>query len=222
MINLHENPLQPTFAGCYFEEEAGGISGSLPGYIHDTQCVVYNGPDTEYQGRELCFSSSETTFTITDVEDKQNAFTVFNNTYPGNQYAHQGWLSEDHRYFFMNDELDERYNHTQTRTFVWNVQELENAEFVGYYQHNTIASDHNLYIDGSLMYQANYTAGLRILDVTNPMPSAITELGFFNTTPNNNQPEFAGLWSVYPWLTGNKIIVSDLNNGLFILRYKQE
>ncbi len=119
----------------------------------------------------------------------------------------------------MNDELDERRTNNNTRTFVWNLTNLEAPEFLGFYEHSTTSIDHNLYIKNNLIYQANYTAGLRILDVSNPSPGSINEVGYFNTTPMNNEPVFAGLWSVYPWLSGNKIIVSDINNGLFILRY---
>jgi len=218
MISLSENPLNPQYAGCYFEEEAGGWT--IDGYIHDTQCVVYEGPDTEHSGREICFSSSELTFTITDVNDKQDPFTIFNSTYDGNSYSHQGWLTEDHRYFFMNDELDELNTENNTRTYVWDVQNLESAEMIGFYEHSTQGVDHNLYIYNDVMYQTNYTAGLRVLDVSNPLPEAIQEIGFFNTTPNNNRAEFEGLWSVYPWLSGDKVIVGDIYNGLFILKFE--
>jgi choice-of-anchor B domain-containing protein len=216
MISLSENPLQPEFAGCYFEEEAGGRIRN--GYIHDTQCVIYRGPDSNHSGREICFSSSELTFTITDVDDKQNPFTIFNSTYDGNAYSHQGWLTEDQHYFFMNDELDELTAGNNTRTYVWDVRELESAEMIGFYEHSTEAVDHNLYIHNNIMYQANYTSGLRVLDVSNPLPEAVQEIGFFDTTPGNNRAEFEGLWSVYPWLSGDKVIVSDIRNGLFILK----
>lgn len=221
MVNLVDNPGQPTFAGCYFEEEAGGgVSGRI-GYIHDTQCVIYKGPDSDHQGQELCFSSSETSFTITNVENKQQAFTIFNGSYSGNQYSHQGWLTEDHRYFFMNDELDELRNSNNTRTYVWDIQDLDSPEMIGFYEHNTLSIDHNLYVKDNVLYQANYTSGLRILDIEDPTPENISTLGYFDTTPDNNQRVFAGLWSVYPYLSGDKIIVSDINNGLFILRYSQ-
>jgi choice-of-anchor B domain-containing protein len=219
MVNLVDNPAEPTFAGCYFEEEAGGLTRSRDGYIHDTQCVVYQGPDTDHQGQEICFSSSETSFTITDVENKEQAFTIFNGSYAGNQYSHQGWLTEDHRYFFMNDELDELRDNINTRTYVWDIEDLDSPEMIGFYEHGTISVDHNLYVKGNLLYQANYTSGLRVLDIQNPEPDNISTLGFFNTTPGTDQPGFAGLWSVYPYLSGDKVIVSDIENGLFILRY---
>lgn len=221
MINLVDNPAQPTFAGCYFEEEAGGLTDGKNGYIHDTQCVIYRGPDTDHQGQELCFSSSETSFTITNVENKEQPFTIFNGSYSGNQYSHQGWLTEDHRYFFMNDELDEIRERTNTRTYVWDVKDLDNPEKVGFYEHNTVSVDHNLYVKDDLLYQANYTSGLRVLDIENPEPGSMSTLGYFNTTPENDQPAFAGLWSVYPYLSGDKVIVSDIDNGLFILRFSR-
>ena len=41
-INVSD-PLSPTFAGCF-----GG-----DGYVHDAQCTIYTGPDTEHQGKEV-------------------------------------------------------------------------------------------------------------------------------------------------------------------------
>lgn len=209
---------QPKFAGCYVDENAGGFSAS--GYIHDTQCVQYSGPDPDYQGKEICFNSGEKVFVISDVTDKKSPKTISIDTYPDARYIHQGWLSEDQRYFFMNDELDERYNHTNTRTYIWDLQDLDQPEMIGHYQHDTPSIDHNLYIVDNLMFQANYTAGLRILDVSDPLPENISELAYFDTTPQNETLTFGGLWSVYPWLSGDKIIVSDVNQGLFILRYQ--
>jgi choice-of-anchor B domain-containing protein len=211
-------PNQPEFAGCYVDENGGGFTEN--GYIHDTQCVIYTGPDEEYQGQEICFNSSEYWFLISDVTDKTNASTISLETYDGRGYIHQGWLTEDQRYFFMNDELDEKYNHHNTRTYVWDLHDLDQPEMIGFYQHNTPSIDHNLYIHGDLMYQANYTAGLRILDISDPTPKNISEIAYFDTTPQNESVTFAGLWSVYPWLSGDKIIVSDMNQGLFILKFQ--
>jgi len=211
------NPLEPRFAGCHVEPDAGGVIAS--GYIHDTQCVTYRGPDTDFAGRELCFSSSERKFLISDVTDKGSPETVAVSGYNGNQYSHQGWLSEDHSFFYMNDELDERNNHHNTRTYVWDLSDLESPRMTGFFNHDTGSVDHNLYIYDNIAYQANYTAGLRVLDISGREPDAIRESGFFDTTPENNEPEFAGLWSNYPFFSGNKIIVSDINQGVFILRY---
>ena len=211
------NAMQPEFAGCYTDEKAGGFTAD--GYIHDTQCIIYMGPDEDHLGREICFNSSEKSFLITDVTDKKKGVTISLSTFTGQAYMHQGWISEDQAYFFMNDELDERRYHHDIRTYVWDIQDLDHPEMIGYYQHDTPGIDHNLYIEGNYMFQANYTAGLRILDVSNPKPQHISEIAFFDTTPGNESRTFSGLWSVYPWLSGDKIIVSDIKQGLFILKF---
>ncbi len=59
MVDL-SRPATPEFAGCY----------SGDGYTHDAQCVVYNGPDTDHQGKEICFNYNEDTLTIVDVSNK--------------------------------------------------------------------------------------------------------------------------------------------------------
>lgn len=215
MISL-EDPANPEFAGCFADPSTGRIG---TGYTHDAQCVIYRGPDEEYQGSEICFGANETAISIADVTDKNNPQSISTASYPFHAYIHQGWLTEDHRYFYLNDELDEKRDGGSTRTYIWDMESLSNPNLIGEYEHNTISIDHNLYTKGNLLFQANYTSGLRVLDISSSDPGNINTLGFFDTTPINNQAEFAGLWSVYPYLSGDKIIVSDIDNGLFILRY---
>lgn len=214
------NRLFPVFAGCHLEPAAGQYIKA--GYIHDTQCVIYKGPDADYTGREICFSSSERAFLISDVTDKQNPSTVSLLKYQGNQYAHQGWLTEDQSHFYLNDELDELRNGHNTRTYILNVSDLDNPSLKEYYQHETTSIDHNLYIKGNTMYQANYMAGLRVLDITNPTGWGTKEIGFFDTTPTRTEKRFEGTWSVYPWFENNKIILSDIYQGFFVLQFKPE
>ncbi len=211
------SPKSPVYAGCHSDKNAGKFTRD--GYVHDTQCVIYKGPDQTFQSREICFSSSELSFLISDVTDKSNPETLSNSSFDGRNYLHQGWLTEDHSRFFMNDELDEIRLGQPTQTYIWNLEDLRNPELIGFYTHSTNSIDHNLYIKNSIMYQANYNAGLRIFDVSNPQPNRINEIGFFDTTPGNDTAEFSGLWSVYPWYRGQKIVVSDINQGLFILTF---
>ena len=109
-VGLHivnvQDPINPTFAGCHHEPQVG-LSFS-PGYAHDVQCVIYRGPDATYHGREICVAPSETAINIVDVTDKSNTVSVAVMNYPLTAYSHQGWFTEDYRYFIANDELDER------------------------------------------------------------------------------------------------------------------
>lgn len=214
MINIQE-PLNPTHAGCYADESTGR-SGT--GYTHDAQCVVYKGPDATYQGKEICFNANETALSIGDVSDKDNTVVISSADYPNVGYSHQGWLTEDHKYFYMNDELDELQGKvSNTRTLIWDVQDLDDPQLVKEFMLESTSSDHNLYIRGNLMYQSNYNSGLRILDITdieNPV-----EVGHFDTTPfGENGAGFDGSWSNYPYFKSGIIAVSSIGQGLFLLK----
>ncbi len=113
MIDIR-SPKNPTFAGCYAQDGGPGTAARVAGleegaaYIHDTQCVIYDGPDARYSGRELCFNASENKVVIADVTDKSSPKTIGMTPYSNVSYAHQGWLTEDRAFFIANDELDEQ------------------------------------------------------------------------------------------------------------------
>ena len=80
------------------------------------------------------------------------------------------------------------------------------------------AIDHNGYVKGNTYYQANYTAGLRMIDISDIAGRNLTEVGFFDTHPENNATSFNGAWSVYPYFASGNLIISDIERGLFIVR----
>lgn len=216
MIDIRQ-PKSPTFAGCFQDTSTGR---QRTGYSHDAQCIVYRGPDEEHQGKEICFGSNETALSIADVTDKENPVALSTATYPNVAYSHQGWVSEDQAYFFMNDELDEMGGGvTNTRTLVWDISDLDDPILVEEFMHETRAIDHNLYVHGNTMYQSNYTSGLRVLDVsdpTNPVP-----VGHFDTVPyGGDEAVFNGSWSNYPYFESGNVIVTSQREGLFIVRYR--
>ena len=131
MLDLSE-PKNPVFAGCFAHGETGR-SGT--GYSHDAQCVAYHGPDEDYRGRQICIGSNENSLSIADVTDKDNPVAIAMSGYPAVAYAHQGWLTEDHRFFYMNDEGDEGSGEVEgTRTLIWDVEDLDDpilaAEYI--------------------------------------------------------------------------------------------
>ena len=211
MIDLR-TPQRPAFVGC-FADPTTGRSGT--GYVHDAQCVIYQGPDADYQGREICFGLNETAISIADVTDKANPVAVATATYPGAAYIHQGWLTDDQRYLFQNDELDETGS-SPTRTFVWDLNDLDDPQLLTTYEGETNAIDHNLYILGRHVFASNYTSGLRVLDISdvaNPV-----EIAHFDTYPAHNRASFDGTWSNYPYFPSGNIVVTSRTEGLFMLR----
>lgn len=218
MIDMRD-PKNPTFAGCYTDPSVGlGAAGQT----HDAQCVLYHGPDEDFAGREICFAFAESAVSIGDVTDKAAPVIVSKAVMPNTAYIHQGWLTEDHRYMYVNDELDEMNGLTEgTRTMIWDVQDLGDPVLAGLYIADNNATDHNLYVAGTLMYQSNYAAGLRVIDVSDPENPR--EVAWFDTAPYADEVPgfFDGSWSNYPFFPSGNILVTSHKQGLFVLKRRR-
>ena len=205
-------PTNPILLGDY---TAGG-------YSHDAQVITYNGPDTDYQGKEIYVGSNGNTdkVVILDVTDKNNVIPISDFTYPQTSYAHQGWFTEDQRYFILGDETDEMNFGFNTKTIIFDFTDLDNPILSSIYTGPTPAIDHNGYVKGNEFYLANYRAGLRILNIDNISASsnAMTETHFFDTYPDSNSANFNGAWSIYPYFNSENIIIGDIERGLLIVR----
>lgn len=213
MIDL-KDPARPVFAGCFSDGESGRRG---TGYSHDAQCVVYRGPDSDYVGHEICLGSNETALSIADVTDKTKPYSISIASYPSVAYAHQGWLTDDHRYFYLNDELDEAGKLVEgTRTLIWDLTDLDEPVLAGEFIATTTETDHNLYVKGDLMYQSNTAAGLRILDISNPEKPF--ETAYFDTSPVGGR---GVSWSNYPYFKSGSIVVTGGHYGLFLLKKKE-
>ena len=202
------DPLAPVDVGCFADQ----------GYSHDIQCVVYAGPAEAFQGSELCFSANETNLAISDMTDKTAPVALSSVTYDGVGYTHQGWLTEDQRYFVLDDEADEGEFGHPTRTRVFDVSDPTAPVFVGAYDADVFAADHNLYIVGDLVYMANYRSGLRIARLDDPATAAMTEVGYFDTFPADDVPDFQGAFSNYPFFDSGTVVVTSRREGVFVLR----
>jgi len=216
MVDI-STPASPVFAGCFSEH----------GYIHDTQCVVYEGPDADHRGSEICFNSNLNiadgiqAVSIVDVNDKSNPVVLARALYPNFGHSHQGWLTQDQRFFLHGDELDELSHGLGTTTRVWKVTDLDNPVLENTFENETAAIDHNLYTEGNATYLSNYTSGLRVYDNRN-LPE-LTEERFFDVYPENDNASFeGGTWSNYPYFSqrGRVVAVSSIDRGLFILRVR--
>ncbi|MCF6348325.1 MAG: choice-of-anchor B family protein [Flavobacteriaceae bacterium] len=203
-----QNPLNPIAVGGY------GIDGES----HDAQVVTYNGPDTDYSGKEIFIGSNGNETVIVDVTDKANPSNISKVSYNDVKFIHQGWFTDNHQYFIVGDELDEQNDGINTRTIIFDFTDLDNPSFKTSYSGSTQAIDHNGYVKGNLLYLANYTAGVRFIDISNISSNSLTEVGFFDTFPTNNSTNFNGVWNVYPYFNSGNIVISDINGGLFIIR----
>jgi len=209
MVNIND-PLKPTYSGCF----------SSDGYTHDAQCVIYRGPDSRFSGHELCFNYNEDTLTIVDVTNKATPVMLARKGYTGSVYTHQGWLFDDHSHLLMNDELDElEGNNGHTRTMLWDVTDLTKPVLKASHYAADLSIDHNLYIIKNEAFLTNYCDGLRILDLSTAKTNGVMpEKAFFDVAPKcNNELEFLGSWSNYPYFASGTLVVNSIERGLFVL-----
>ncbi|UAM97850.1 choice-of-anchor B family protein [Polaribacter litorisediminis] len=192
--------------------------GGFTNYAHDAQVVTYNGPDTEHVGKEILIGSNETEVVIVDISDKSNPIQLSAISYSNVRYTHQGWFTEDFNYFILGDELDEFRLGNKTRSIIFDFKDLDNPKLHFEYLGTTDAIDHNGYVKDNIYYQANYTAGVRMLDISDIENKIMTEVGFFDTHPTNNLAQFNGAWNVYPYFESNVIVISDIERGLFLIK----
>lgn len=206
-INI-QNPTNPVLEGGFGDE----------GYTHDAQVVNYNGPDVDHIGKEIFIGCNEDKIVIVDVSDKINPAVISIVDYPSNEYTHQGWLTEDSRFFIVGDELDEQNVGMNTRTIVFDFTDLDNPVLSFEYFSNNMSIDHNGYAVGDSFFLASYRAGMRELNILNIDNQNITEVGFFDTYPGDDNAAFDGVWNVYPFFESGNIVLSDIEKGLFVVK----
>lgn len=200
------DPLNPIAAGGYSDD----------GYTHDAQVVIYNGPDIDYTGREIYIGSNEDKVVIVDLTDKNNPQHISSVTYSNFSYTHQGWITEDFKYYILGDESDEINFGFNTKTIVLDLTDLDNPIHSFDYSGPTLATDHNGYVNGNLFYLANNAAGLRVIDISDISNGEMTEIGFFDSHPLNDFAGYEGIWSNYPYFESGNIIISDREGFLVV------
>ena len=209
IYDLNANPAAPTYVGAWSTV-----------YVHEAQVKTFTtGP---YAGRQIAFccggqntGNVNTGLYIVDVTNKAAPVQLSYTTYPNARYCHQGWLDEQQQYFYINDELDEGNTVTVTTTIILDVTNLNAPTFAGTFTNGNAAVGHNLFVRGSLLYEANYRSGMRVFDLSvsrlNP-----PEKAFFDTFPGSDTAQFNGLWNIWPFFPSGTVIGSDIERGLFV------
>ncbi len=210
--------LTPDHAFTFLDFGMGTTQDVGDTYTHDIQCVNYKGPDKKHQGAEICLASNSDSLNIVDVTRKSAPVQLSVLTYSGVGFTHQGWLTEDHRYFLLDDEFDEIRNKVPTTTYVFDVSDLDHPIYVGKHESHLYAVDHNMYIKGNHVFQSNYTAGLRILKIGDLSKAQLDEVAYFDTYPKDDRTEMDGTWNNYPYFPSGSVAVSNIDGALFIVK----
>lgn len=161
-------------------------------------CNIYNPPGT---------------ISVIDARDKDNPtrIAVWENL--PNPGPHNIALSGGRKYAYVTDEI----NGINRMLKIWDVSNLQNVTFVSSWQPPGITNSiiHNVELYGKYLFAAHYTAGLRVIDVTNPFEPV--ERAHYDTYPQNDTFSFEGCWGTYIF-GSEKIICSDRSTGLYVLK----
>jgi choice-of-anchor B domain-containing protein len=184
---------------------------SIVGEAHD----MYGRGDRLYVSNQ--FKSTLTVWNIANVAAQAPVkvavidFNAIDPTLgePAKGISHNSWPSDDNRYLFTTEET------AGTTIKAWDISDISLTrppKLVGKYIGVKGVIGHNVFVKGSLLYVAHYTAGVRILDISDP--ANMKEIAFHR--PSASKELFGGTWGVYPWFKSGNIIHGDDVLGLFV------
>ncbi len=196
VFDLNQNPKEPPLVG-YTDLR----------YSHD----VYAKNDTMYNSE-----ISNGLLSIYDVKDKADIklLTSFNT---GRSFTHNAWTSDDSKYVFTTDERANAYVESYDISDFNNIKLLD--RFRPLRSENTGVIPHNTYYKNGYLITSYYTDGIRVIDAHKP--DNLVEVAYYDTwnDPSRCHNEFHGCWGVYPLDDEDYVYGSDIENGLFILKF---
>ncbi len=173
-------------------------------YVHD--CRVVN--DTIYAAN---IEDGEVSIISATNKNAPSTVRIFSNL-PGSG-PHNTALTDNRKRLFVTDEIGT----APFRLKVWNIEDLNNITFVTAWQPTGITNSivHNIETYGNIAVVAHYSAGIRILNITNP--DVPQEIAWYDTYPSNNNESYNGCWGVYMFPSG-KIAASDRQTGFYLIK----
>lgn len=191
LYDLNTSPTNPTEVGEFDNW-----------YVHDS----YARGDTLYSAH-----INDGYFSITDVSNPSSITLMAGLVNTPMNFTHNCWLSANGKYLFTTDEKSGAWIGAYDISDFSNIQEVDRIrrdETSGVIPHNT-------YWLNNYLVTSYYRDGITIHDVTDP--SNMIEVGNFDTSPSLSGDGFNGAWGVYPFFSSGKLIVSDIELGLYIL-----
>jgi choice-of-anchor B domain-containing protein len=130
--------------------------------------------------------------------------------YPQQGYNHSTWLNDAN----IGVMIDETHG---LEMKVISTNQLPAVQILSFF--SSCSGDtcvpHNTFMKGNIAYVAHYMQGLQIYSLADP--TAPVRLGYYDTYPQPASPgSFAGIWGCYPYLSNNRVIVSDMQTGFYV------
>ncbi len=193
ILDLNANPTNPPIVGLY--------TGA---YVHDG----FARNDTAWVGQIYAGN-----FAVLDVSNKANPVVLATKSTPNN-FTHNCWLTDEGDYLFTTDEKTGAYVAAYNVSNLSDIQETDRyrrSEGTGVIPHNTYVTKKN---GTNFVVTSYYRDGFTAVDAT--YPTNIIETMHYDTSPLSGNG-FNGAWGVYPYLPSGNILVSDMEEGLFVI-----
>lgn len=191
ICDLSANPWRPAFVGSYSRR-----------YVHDMYAR---------NGRAYLGEINSGRFTIVDYNNLNNITELGSYTYL-NSFTHNTWLNDAGTACFTTDERNRAW------IYAWDITDPSDAEIIDGIQTsygNGESVPHNVHVLNDYLVTSYYKDGVQIVDASRP--HNLIETGYYDTSPLSGGG-FEGAWGVYPYFPSGLIIVSDMQEGLFVLR----
>lgn len=174
---------------------------SLP-YVHD----AYVRNDTAYLN---CTSFGLWVVDFADPNNPQVLGTMTDYVQKG--YNHSGWLDQTGHYYYLADETHGKDLKTVDVSDLTDIQVINtfNAE-----SPEAQSIPHNLLWRDGILYVSYYYDGLQVFDVSDPLHPV--RIAYYDTFSEPNGGSYQGAWGVYPFLPSGIVLISDMQNGLFV------
>jgi choice-of-anchor B domain-containing protein len=149
---------------------------------------------------------------IYDVEDKQNLELLGQKNTPFN-FTHNIWTNDAETVAFTTDERADAPVAAYDITDLDDIIELDLYNPIGSLGSGVIP--HNVHVWDEYLLISYYTDGGRVVDASRP--ENLIEVGNYDTWLGGDGG-FSGAWGLYPFLPSQTVLVSDIDNGLYVLQ----
>ena len=148
-------------------------------------------------------------FSVVDITDRSNPVLISTQTTPNN-FTHNTWQSDDNSVLYTTDEVSGAFIAAYDISDPLNIFELDRIQS----NPGLGRIPHNVYVKENWLVTSYYADGVVIHDASRP--HNLIEVGNYDTSPFANT-FFNGAWGAFPYFPSNLILVSDMEQGLFVV-----